>query len=485
MKLTKENIFKKLKDPWILVLLFMALLFGYFIRGEGSVSHRHETQMNLEQKQGVWTCSMHPQVQLPKPGDCPICGMDLIPVEVDSGDNLGPRELSLSESAQKLAQIETTLVERKFVEAQIRMVGKVDYDETNLGYITAYVGGRLDRLYVDYTGVMVNKGDHMASLYSPELLTAQEELIQSLKAVKGLKESDINILKETALSTVESAREKLRLWGLTAEQIEGIERRGISVDHITIYSPMAGIVIHKNALEGMYVQTGTRIYTLADLSKVWVKLDAYESDLSWLRYGQEVEFYTEAYPGKIFKGKIAFIDPVLSEKTRTVKIRVNVENLDFQLKPGMFVRALVRAKVSKGGYVMDPALAGRWICPMHPEIIEKEAGSCLICEMPLVQAEQLGYVSADTEGEAPIVIPVSAPLITGTRAVVYVKVPGTLSNYEGREVVLGPRAGDYFLVESGLSEGEEVVTRGNFKIDSALQIQAKPSMMNEEQHRHH
>ncbi|MHC4498183.1 MAG: efflux RND transporter periplasmic adaptor subunit [Planctomycetota bacterium] len=200
--------------------------------------------------------------------------------------------------------------------------------------------------------------------------------------------------------------------------------------------------------------------------------------MMWVRYGQQVEFKAEAYPGESFKGKISFIDPVLDPRTRTVKLRVNVENPDGRLKPGMFVRAIVRAEVAQAGQVMDPAMAGKWVCPMHPDIVKDVSGSCDICEMPLVTTESLGYVKVNAPNEAPLVIPASAPLITGTRAVVYVKVTQTEKpTYEGREVVLGPRAGDHYIVDSGLSEGEVVVTRGSFKIDSAMQIQAKPSMM--------
>jgi Cu(I)/Ag(I) efflux system membrane fusion protein len=220
---------------------------------------------------------------------------------------------------------------------------------------------------------------------------------------------------------------------------------------------------------------------IADLSHLWVKLDAYESDMMWIRYGQVVEFITEAYPGEVFSGKISFIDPVLDSKTRTIKLRVNVENLDGKLKPEMFVRAVVRAKVAQGGMVMDAEMEGKWICPMHLSVIKTEAGSCDICGMDLVTTESLGYVKVDDTGQAPLVIPASAALITGRRAVVYVRqADADKPTYEGREVVLGPRAGDYYIVKSGLEEGEIVVTNGNFKIDSAMQIQAKPSMMSAE-----
>ncbi|MFO8013650.1 MAG: efflux RND transporter periplasmic adaptor subunit [Phycisphaerae bacterium] len=429
----------------------------------------------------VWTCSMHPQVRSEEPGRCPICGMELVPVAKGAGKG-GLRRFATSEAGKALMDIETSPVERRFVEAEVRMVGKIEYDETRLAYITAWVPGRLDRLFVDYTGVSVRKGDHLVSLYSPELLSAQEELLQALEAVKNLERSDVGIMRETARATVEAAREKLRLWGLTNEQVEAIEARGTPSDHMTIYAPIGGIVVHKNALEGMYVDTGTRIYTIADLSQVWIKLDAYESDLSWLKYGQPIEFTTVAFPGETFTGTIAFIDPVLNEKTRTVKVRVNAPNPEGKLRPGMFVRAVARAKVAEGGRVMDPDLAGKWICPMHPDVVKEEAGSCDICGMPLVRTESLGYVPVDpAKREAPLVIPATAPLLTGTRAVVYRVVPDTEKpTYEGLEIVLGPRAGDWYIVRSGLTEGDLVVTNGNFKIDSQLQIQARPSMMTPE-----
>jgi Cu(I)/Ag(I) efflux system membrane fusion protein len=227
----------------------------------------------------------------------------------------------------------------------------------------------------------------------------------------------------------------------------------------------------------MYVTTGTLIYRIADLSHVWVKLDAYESDLPWLRYGQSVEFTTESQPGEVFSGRISFIDPVLTTATRTVKLRVNVDNADGMLKPGMFVKAVVRTSVSKSGTVIDEALVDKWISPMHPEIIKDGPGDCDVCGMALVKAGDLGFVRRGGDAEPPVVIPVTAPLITGKRAVVYVQHPKDPSRFEGRPVVLGVRADDYYVVTSGLEEGEKVVVNGNFKLDSALQIVAKPSMM--------
>jgi membrane fusion protein, copper/silver efflux system len=463
----------------ILVLLPAAFLFGYALRGPGPEADSGAME-TPERAVDFWTCSMHPQVQQPGPGKCPICHMDLIPVSADdSGGVAGAAVFSTSEAARELMRIQTAPVERRFVSHEIRMVGKIDFDETNLAYITAWVPGRLDRLYVDFTGIEVRKGDHMVYLYSPDLLAAQEDLRRAAKALAGIRQEAPEVLKDTAKAAVTASREKLRRWGLTDAQIDGAEKQGGASDHVTIYAPVAGTVVNRSGQEGMYVDTGTRIYTIADLTSLWVKLDAYESDLTWLRYGQKVTFEAEALPGEKFEGQITFIDPVLDKATRTAKVRVIVKNKDRRLKPEMFVRATVRAQVAGGGRVMDPALAGKWISPMHPEVIKDGPGTCDVCGMALVKAEDLGYMSAESsETEPPLVIPASAPLITGARAVVYVEAPdGERPTYEGREVVLGPRAGDFYIVREGLAEGERVVTNGNFKIDSALQILAKPSMM--------
>ena len=466
------------------ILLVVTFLAGYFFhallkQSSSDQEHIQSGQQTAEQAPTWWTCSMHPHIRLPKPGICPLCPMDLIPVVTQDGV-VGERQIAFSQEALKLMEVQTSPVERKFVEAEIRMVGKVDYDETRVKNITAWVPGRIDRLYVDFTGITVNKGDHMVDLYSPELISAQAELLQALKAVGSIKDNTSDLMKRTTLAMLEASRDKLRLLGLARAQIDKIESAGQPVTHITVYSPIGGIVINKHATEGMYVNTGTPIYTLADLSRLWVKLDAYESDLPWIRYGQEVEFSTEAYPGQVFKAKISFRDPILNAKTRTVKVRLNVDNSDGKLKPGMFVRGVLRAKVAQGGAAMAPELAGKWICPMHPSVVKDQPGTCDICEMDLVTTESL-FATVNEPNKPPLVIPATAPLITGKRAVVYVRIPNAdKPTFEGREVVLGPRAADYYLVREGLAEGEIVVTNGNFKIDSALQIQAKPSMMSAE-----
>ncbi|MFQ5506450.1 MAG: efflux RND transporter periplasmic adaptor subunit, partial [Planctomycetota bacterium] len=462
---------------WLLVLM-LVLMAGSFFLGRGCRPEPEAPGKPATREADLatlWTCSMHPQIKLKKPGKCPICGMDLVPL-TEGGDGAGPRTLTMSESDRKLAEIVTAPVKRDFVSARIRMVGKVAYDETRVKTISAWVAGRIDRMYVDYTGIRVRKGDHLVWLYSPDLLTAQEELLEAKKQVEKSRAGDSEFLRQSNLRSLESAREKLRLLGFDEDQVAAVEKQGRAEDHMLIRAPLGGIVIHKAAKEGDYTRTGTKLYSIADLSRLWVKLDAYESDLPWIRFGQKVKIHAEAHPGETFEGRISFIDPVLDARTRTVKVRVNVANPDGRLKPEMFVRGTVESRIAGGGKVMDPRLAGKWIGPMHPEVVKDAPGSCDVCGMPLVRVEELGLVTA--VAQKPLVVPRTAVLRTGRRAVVYVEKKGTdKPTYEGREVILGPRAGDHYIVLAGLREGEQVVVNGSFKIDSALQILAKPSMM--------
>ena len=457
-------------------LILIAFFLGLWIPNGDSTakvatnneSHSSETQ--------VWTCSMHPNVQLPESGQCPICFMDLIPLESESG-SLQPNQLSMSESAMKLASIETIPAAYGIAKMEIHLSGKVEYDESRIRNITAWVPGRLERMFVDYTGITVNKGDHMMELYSPEVYTAQEELIQARKLVES-SSGQSAFGQKNVKATLAASREKLRLMGLLDKQIKKIESSESPTNLITVYSPMTGVVIQKNGVEGAYVKTGTNIYTIADLSRVWVIFDAYESDLPWLAFGQNVTFSAEAIPGETFKGHIAFIDPVLDAKTRTVKVRMNVQNPDGLIKPGMFVQGTIQATLDGDGKAINPELANKWICPMHPEVVRDQKGDCEVCGMDLVKSESMGLINTSGQKQENLLIPASAVLKTGNRAIVYVQIPGTDPTFEGREVVLGSRVGDQYIVKYGLKEGELVVRKGNFKIDSAMQIAAKPSMMN-------
>jgi len=417
-----KNLFKKygLTFGLVVVAFVLGLLFSSGRSDSKNTSHTAHSGSSQ-----VWTCSMHPNVQLPSSGQCPICFMDLILMEKESGDGINPDHLKLSEAAVKLAEIKTDEVKYGKADLSVHLSGKVAYDESRVGKITAWVPGRVERMFVDYTGITVNAGDKMIEMYSPDLYAAQEELLQAQKLVQRAKSQPASF-QETLTANLDAAREKLKLMGLVDSQISAIEAGESPSDIVAIFSPMSGVVIQKNGIEGAYVKTGTNLYTIADLNQVWVILDAYETDLPWLALGQHAAFTTEGIPGKSFEGKIAFIDPVVDEKTRTVKVRINVSNPTGTLKPGMFVHGLIHASTDR-----------------------KE-----------------------------ILIPASAVLKTGNRAIVYVQMDQDEPTFEGREIILGPRMNGHYVVDSGLTPGEKIVVKGNFKIDSAMQISAKASMMN-------
>ncbi|MHC4555209.1 MAG: efflux RND transporter periplasmic adaptor subunit [Planctomycetota bacterium] len=473
-----DKICQKCNKKAILLVAVGILLFaaGYFLHGFWPGPQ--EAAVQQAEAQTEWTCSMHPQIREDKPGKCRLCDMDLIPLVPDA-DGGGARVITFSPEAIKLMEIQTSVVERKALSHQVRLVGKIALDETRTKAITAWVPGRIERLFVDYTGIEVRAGDHMVELYSPELITAQAEFLQSIQSAQGLAGSS-ELVANSIRQTLQAAREKLALLGLTEKQISDIETAGKPLDRLTIYAPMGGIVIDKKATEGTYVKTGTPIYTIADLSKLWVLMDAYESDLAWIQYGQAVEFSTPSLPGQVFSGRVSFISPVLNDQTRSVKVRAVLDNTESKLKPNMLVSAFVKTPVTEQGPAMATDLVGKWICPMHGQIVKDAAGACDICGMDLVAAESLG-LTKEMDSMPPLVVPASAALITGRaldKAVVYVQVEGAdKPTFVGKEVTLGPRAGGYYIVRSGLMEGERVVTNGNFKIDSEMQIRAKPSMM--------
>jgi len=315
----------------------------------------------------------------------------------------------LDRRARDLARLETSPVRRRYLEAEIPLYGRFTVDDNRLADITSWTAGRITRLHVKTEGLRVRRGAPLYDIYSPQLIAAQEELLLGYGG--------------------ESAREKLRLLGLDAESISGIEEEGSPREVLTIRAPAAGTVLELPVREGDYVREGSLLFRIADLSRLWLWLEVYEADLSLVHEGLTLEYEVEAHPGRSFKATIDYLDPALDPGTRSLGVRAAVDNSAGLLKPEMFAGGTLRSVLRR-------------------------------------------------EGGFPLSVPASAPLFTGRRALVYVE--AEVGRYEAREVRLGRRAGDYYEVLEGLAEGEAVVIRGAFKIDSSLQIQGRTSMMQPE-----
>jgi len=454
----------------------------------------------------VWTCSMHPQIRLPRPGSCPICGMKLIPTS----------KLTTKKGDQyQHASLETQAVARRELFKEIQTVGKIDYNESRVEFISARIAGRVDRLYVDFTGIEIKENDHLVDIYSPELYSAQAELIGALEASESNKEGAERMSARFTAMNLLASREKLRLWGLLPEQIAEIEKTQKPQTHVTIYSPLAGTVIEKNVRLGQYIKEGDQLYRIAELDPIWLYLELYEYDIAAVRYGQPVDVAIEAFPGETFQGIVTFIDPFLDDRTRTVKVRVNLKNPDRKLKAGMYASATIRVRLLSNGVAAPTGLEGKFSCPMHPEVIQIEAGKCPVCKMDLIQIPrgspfpQLGgqaraahadgakspehaehaadatTTEVTTEVAAnPLAIPASAVLDTGRRQIAYRATKE--GNYELVELQVGSLATStdeagrttlYYPVLSGLNEGDPVVVRGGFLLDSQTQIEGRPSLL--------
>lgn len=425
----------------------------------------------------TWTCSMHPQVRLPQPGRCPICGMNLIPIE---------RLSSEQSRLDAAAGVETEAVKYRELHREIRTVGKLDYNERRVAEITARIDGRVDRVFADFTGIRVAEGDHLVEIYSPALYTAQSELLQAL----GDSESETRDSRITR-SSLESARTKLRLLGILPEQLAEIERTREVSTHLTIFSKLGGTVIEKFIREGQYVEKGDLLYRIADLDPIWLYLDIYETDEGWVQHGQTVRVDVAAYPRKEFEGKVVFVDPFLNDATRTVKVRVNLPNADHLLKPAMYASATIRVRLRSDGSPEPTGLAGKFICPMHPEVVRDEQGACPICEMDLERVpgdaaleQGLDDVAKSAPPGMVLAIPTTAVLDTGTRKIAYRQMES--GDYELVDLKLGERAKEsetdetakeYYPVLDGLREGDRVVVRGGFLIDSQRQISGMPSVL--------
>ena len=423
----------------VIIVIAVAIILGFSLfpriakkKAGQETSVDHSQHIAAQTKKGekeilYWTCGMHPSVRSDKPGKCPICSMDLIPVykeEKIGGEEEAVTTLKLTPQAERLAGVKTERVEFRHLMKEISTVGKIDYDERKLAYVTSRISGRIDKLFVDFTGAKVKKRDPLVLIYSPNLVSTQKEYILALESLDKAKEGQSTEATENAKTLVDSTRERLLLWGIPEEEIKEVEVLRELRTHMTIYSPISGTVIEKSVLEGNYVRTGDSLYTVADLSRVWMKADIYEYEMSFVHTGQNVEIVSPAYPGGKFYGEVTFIDPVLNSKTRSVKIRAELPNTQGKLLPEMFVDVTIIA--------------------------------------------HLGNVLS---------IPRDALLDTGRRKIVYVKKDG--GQYAGKEVEVGPEAIVYtenggkervLPVLKGLRQGEYVVTKANFLIDSQSQL---------------
>lgn len=400
-------------------ILILGIFLGWVLFGGYSDDHADHADVEAGQDQ-IWTCSMHPQIRQDEPGDCPICGMDLIPLEADEMGDAGTG-YTMSENAMRLANVETMIVGSKATNREIRLNGKVRIDERNSYSQSTHIPGRVEQLSINFTGERVQRGQTLATVYSPEMVTAQEELLQAAR------------IEESQPQLFEAAKEKLRNWRIGDAQIEKILAGNTPIQRFPITADVAGVVTEKMVNLGDYVERGMPLYQIADLSRVWVLFDLYESDLAVVNEGDEIEFRINSLPGETFKGTISFVDPLMSGQTRVATARVEVENPNGRLKPEMFATGIVKTG---------------------------EAG----------------------ESSQQLTIPNSAVLWTGRRSVVYVKEPGDVgATFNMREVTLGSSLGNSYVVLDGLKEGDEVVTNGTFTIDAAVQLSGRASMMNPEQ----
>ncbi len=398
------------------LLVLAGLLLGLVIFHNSHKEKIIQVQTVNENKTTIWTCAMHPEIRMDHPGKCPVCGMDLIPL-VQSIVPLNPDAVVMTEEGVKLAEVQTSIVSRQKPVKKIQLYGKIKADERLIQTQPVNVPGRIEKLLVNFTGEEVQKGQIIAQIYSPELVTAREELLEALK------------MKEMQPGLLDAAREKLRQWKLSDSQIADLENSGGSQTIFDVYASVSGIVIAKHVNAGDYVSQGSPLYEIADLSHVWALFDAYESDLPWISKGDKITFALQSQPGKEYSGTVSFIDPVIDPVTRVSHVRIEILNSGNIFKPDMFVTGTIITHL-----------------PVP--------GNCMV-------------------------IPQTSVLWTGTRSVVYVKVTDSKgSGFMMREITVGPALSNSFVVLDGLTEGEEIVTNGTFSVDAAAQLEGKPSMMN-------
>ena len=397
-------------------LVFLTLILGAALGwGLKSVSTGESEHSHEEASASLWTCSMHPNVKLPEAGDCPICGMDLIPANAGEDNDNNPLVLKMSPEALAMAEVQTLVVGEGSAKKELTLSGKIQADERENASLTARFPGRIEKLYVTFTGEQVKAGQKLATLYSPELMNAQKELLEAART------------KTAFPQLYQASKEKLALWKLSAAQIAEIERAGVVKEKWDILADQSGVVLQKNVAVGDYVTTGSVLFTVTNLNKLWLLLDVYETDLSSVSLGDEIQYTVAGRAGEPLTAKVSFIDPLLNSQTRAASLRAEITNSGNSLKPEMFVTARLKNK--------------------------------------------------NPQSNAALLVPRTAILWSGKRSVVYVKVPNSsTTSFELREVQVSRQGADY-RIESGLSPGEEIAVQGVFAIDASAQLAGKQSMM--------
>jgi len=441
--------------------------------GGGGQSHASASAANVQ-----YICPMMCTPPQSEPGRCPVCAMELVP-STSGGGGSDPRSIQIDPASRRVANIRTVAVTSMPMVRTIRAIGELCYDEGTLKTLSAYVDGRLDRLYADYTGIVVKKDDNLALVYSPRLYSSQVELLLAKKARERSRSASLTRVTQSSLNLYESARQRLLELGMTAAQIEQLERVGKANSRMHLRAPISGTVIEKFATEGQYVKEGQAIYELADLSTVWLMLELFPEDAATIRYGQKVNAAIQSLPGRKFTGRVAFIDPNVDPKTRTVGVRVVISNEDDLLRVGDYGKATIEVPLAgsgdQQGGIYDPELANKWISPRHPHVVESSAGKCRVCGVDLVPAARFGFTAQASDNAEVLAVPRDAVLMAGSNSVLYIETePG---RFEIRPVVLGPNCGDQIVILDGVEMGEQVATRGNFLIDSQMQLAGNPSLI--------
>ena len=401
-------------------ILIIGIIIGNVFSGNNDSSHQESSHNYVQDSVSqLWTCSMHPQIKKEKSGNCPICGMELIPLDssYDGKENVASNEIVLSAEAIQLANIQTSIVVRSSAKKEVRLLGTVKPDERRQYSQVSHIPGRIEKLYLNFTGEKVKKGQRIVRLYSPELISAQKELFEAIKS------------KEIYPQLFKASRNKLKLWKLTDAQIDAIVNSGKVQEQIDILSDYSGYVMKRNVELGDHVMEGMKLFDIANIDEVWVMFQAYEVDIPWIHIGNVVEFTVQAIPGKTYKGKVVYMDPFVSSDKRVAKVRVEIKNNDHKLLPEMYANGIIEAIL--------------------------------------------------TGAKDALIIPKSAVLWTGKRSVVYVKIPHEKTiSFVYREIILGADLGDFYIVEKGLEKGNEIATNGVFRIDASAQLLGKKSMMN-------